>query len=224
MPYLLKHHFDPDLDQHNLKPEEQDDGSVDHYELNLVQNVEAGSIIAEWISVEEGEDVDPRFISMDKVFPAGKGTGIKRKEPDNLYAAVNGYVCYKDGKIVVRKKLELPGDVNFHTGNINFIGDLNVKGSVKSGFTVQGRNVVIHGQIEGARVEALQDLSCPGGVKGAKEGFLEAGRSIKLGFCEFGALKAGGDVLVKGALMHCDVYAGERLAVGEADWWQCVLP
>lgn len=71
--------FDPDLDQHNLKPEEQDDGSVDHYELNLVQNVEAGSIIAEWISVEEGEDVDPRFISMDKVFPAGKGTGIKGK-------------------------------------------------------------------------------------------------------------------------------------------------
>ncbi len=215
MPFLLKHHFDPNLDQASLKPEEQDDGSVDHYELNFVQNVEAGSVIAEWVELDgtDGE-TDHRFISMDKVFPAGKGTGIKKKEPNNLYAAVSGCVSYLDDKIVVKQTLELPDDVDFHTGNINFIGDLTVGGSVKSGFVVQGRNVTILGQVEGARVEALQDLSCPGGIKGAKEGFVEAGRSVKLAFCEFALLKAGSDILVKGSLMHSDVYAGERLAVG----------
>ena len=216
MPFFLKHHFDPDLDRHNLKPEEQGDGSVNHYELNFVQNVEAGDVIAEWIDLTaaEKEDLDPRFVYDELSFPAGKGTGIKRKQPKKLYAAVNGRVYYKNGKIIVDESLLIPEEVDFHTGNINFIGNLIIGGAVRTGFTVQGRNVVIQGQIEGARIEALRDLNCPGGVKGAKEAFLEAGRNIKLGFCEFATLKAGEDILIKGACMHSDVYAGKRLAVG----------
>lgn len=215
MPFLLKHHFDPDLDRHNLKPELQDDGSVDHHELNFVQNVEAGSAIAEWVDIDEGEsDIDPRFVHEEKRFPAGKGTGIKRKQPDKLFAAVNGCVGYIDGKITVEESLLIADDIDFHTGNINFIGNLTVGGSIRSGFTAQGRNITVQGQVEGARVEALRDLNCRGGVKGGKEAFLEAGRTIKISFCEFGTLKAGEDVLVKGSLMHSDVYAGRRLAVG----------
>lgn len=215
MPFLLKHYFDPSEDRLHLKPEEQDDGSVDHYELNFVQNVEAGSLLAEWVDLDSADQgVDSRFVSQDKVFPAGKGTGIKKSKPDQLFAAVNGCVGYKSGKIVVQQQLVLPGDVNFHTGNINFVGDLTIEGSVKTGFNVQGRNVTVLGQVEGANIEALQNLSCPGGVKGAKKGVLGAGKSLKLAFCEFCSLKAGHDVLVKGALMHSEVYAGRRLAVG----------
>jgi len=37
---------------------------------------------------------------------------------------------------------------------------------------------------------------------------------MKLAFCENATLKSGGDILIKGALMHSDAYAGKRLAVG----------
>ncbi len=37
---------------------------------------------------------------------------------------------------------------------------------------------------------------------------------MKLSFCEYATLKSGEDILVKGALMHSNVYAGRRLAVG----------
>jgi len=215
MPFLLKHHFDPDLGLDNLKPELQDDGSVDHYELNFVQNVEAGDVIAEWLEGDEGDsDADPRFLFDDKRFPAGRGTGIKRKFPDQLYAAVNGCVRYDEGKIVVEEEITLPDDIDFHTGNINFVGNVIIGGSVRAGFHVNGRNVTVQGQVEGARIEALRDMNCRGGVKGGKQAFLEAGRNIKLSFCEFGTLKSGEDILVKGALMHSTVYAGNRLAVG----------
>lgn len=216
MPYYLKHHFDPDIDLRNLKPELQDDGSVDHHELSFVQSFEAGSVVAEWIELSEDDAAghDPRYIYEEKLFPAGKGTGIKRKHPNKLYAAVNGSACYHDGKIVVRQNLILPDEIDFHTGNINFIGNLVIGGSVRGGFSVQGRDITIQGQVEGARIEALRDLNCRGGVKGGKKAFLEAGRNMKLAFCEYGTLKAGEDILVKGALMHSDVYAGNRLAVG----------
>lgn len=216
MPYLLKHHFDPDLDHDNLKPEEQDDGSVNHHELNYVQNVEAGAVIAQWVELDESTlaKADPRFVYDEMNFPAGRGTGIKRQHPDMLYAAVDGRVCYKDNKIVVLKSLILPDDVDFRTGNINFIGNLTIGGSIRSGFTVQGRDVTVSGQVEGARVEALRDLNCRGGIKGSKSAFLESGQSIKVAFCEYATLKAANDIMVKGALMHSNVYAGRRLAVG----------
>ncbi|QGY41314.1 DUF342 domain-containing protein [Pseudodesulfovibrio cashew] len=216
MPFLLKHHFDPDWDPHSLKPQQQDDGSVDHYQLNFVQNVEAGSIIAELVDLSgvEREEVDSRFVSEDLKFPAGKGTALSRKHPDKLFAAVNGCVMYADGKIVVRQNLDLPGDIDFHTGNVDFIGNLTVGGSVRAGFSIQGRDVTVQGQVEGARIEALRDLSCRGGIKGGREAFAEAGKTIKAAFCEYATLKAGGDILIKGALMHSDVYAGSRLAVG----------
>lgn len=216
MPFFLKHHFDPDLDYANLKPEEQADGSVDHCELNFVQNVEAGSVIAEWVTLNEGEESvsDPRFVYEEMAFPAGRGTGIKRKHPNKLYAAVNGCVGYRDGKMVVDESLVLPSDVDYHTGNIDFIGNLTVGGSVRSGFSIQARSINIQGPVEGARVEALHTLNCPGGIKGSGEAFLESGQSMKLAFCENATLKAGDDILVKGALMHSKVFAGRRLAVG----------
>lgn len=216
MPFFLKHYFDPDYDYANLSPEHQEDGSVDHYELNYVQSVEVGSVIAEWISIDESEvsDHDPRFIFEERDFPAGKGTGIRTKAPDRLYAAIDGYVLYEEGKIVVRHLLTIADDVDFHTGNISFIGNVIIKGSVRSGFTVQARDVTIQGSIEGARVEALATLNGKGGVKGNNEAFVEARTDVKLSFCENATLKAGNDVLVQGALMHSQVYAGRRLVVG----------
>ena len=216
MTYLLEHLFDPDQDSKTRKPKELEDGSVDHYDLRFVQNVEAGSVIARWVPLDEAAaaGADSRFVSEDRQFPAGKGTGIKRDVPDKLYAAVNGSVSYRDGKIVVDESITVPGDVNFHTGNINFIGNLTVGGAVRTGFTVQGRDINIQGQVEGARVEALHDLIARGGVKGGKEAFLEAGRDMKLSFCEYATLKSGGNVMVKGALMHSHIYCGKRLAVG----------
>lgn len=216
MPFLLKHHFDPDLYQASRKPRKQDDGSVNHYELDFIQNVEAGEPLAEWVELSEDAagKADSRFIFEDKVFPAGRGTGLRRNAPDVLYAAINGYVKYEDGKIVVKSSLTIPGDINFHTGNLHFIGNLTVGGAIRTGFTVNALSVTVQGQIEGARVEAIEDVNCRGGVKGGKEAFIEAGKSIKTSFCEFGTLKAGKDVLVKGSLMHSDVYAGCRLAVG----------
>ncbi len=215
MPFLLKHYFDPDLHMDNLKPELQEDGSVDHYEFNLIQNVEAGRLIAEWVDIEDGdEDVDSRFIFEEKRFPAGRGTGIKRKKPDQLYAAVDGWVQYSEGRIIVEEDVTMIDDIDFHTGNINFIGNVIIGGAVRTGFSVAGRAVTVQGQVEGARIEAMHDLNCRGGIKGGKEAFLEAGRTLKTSFCEFATLKSGEDILVKGTLMHSEVYAGERLAVG----------
>lgn len=215
MPFLLQHHFNPDWDPAKLTPEEQADGSVDHTELNFVQNFAAGDVIAQWVDPDLAEgELDPRFLYETKVFPAGKGTGIKKNTPDKLFAARDGYACYRDGKIIVRQTLTVHGDVNYHTGNIHFIGDIVLEGSVRSGFEVVGRNVSVQDQIEAAHIKARQELRGLGGVKGGGGAFLESARSMKLSYCEKGTLKSRRDILVRGALMHSDVFTDGKLAVG----------
>ena len=215
MPFWLKHYFDPDWDPSKLKPKEQADGSVDHHELHFVQSVAAGDVIAEWVPFDESSsEIDERFVSDDKVFPAGRGTGLKRNFPDKLYAAVDGYACYKDGIILVRETLTVHTDIDYRTGNIEFVGNITIEGSIRSGFSMQGQDVKVVGQVEGALIEARNNLDCRGGVKGGKTARLEAGKDIKLAFCEYATVVASNDVLVKGALMHSNVYAGRRLAVG----------
>lgn len=215
MPFFLKHYFDPDWNPTKLTPEEQADGSVDHTELRFVQNFKAGALIAEFVDLEQvADDADPRFIHESKVFPAGKGTGVRKKSPDKLFAAVDGYACYLDGKIVMRETLNVRRDVDYHTGNIDFIGDIITHGCVRGGFELKGRNLTVRGQIEGAYVKARKGLSCPGGIKGGKEAFVESAGDMKLSFCENGVIKSRRNILVKGALMHSDSYAGMRLAVG----------
>ena len=214
MPFFLKHYFDPDWDASKLTPEEQADGSVNHHELNFVNNVSAGDVIAEWIELEAEQRTDSRFVFDEKVFPAGRGTGIKHKFPDKLFAATDGYVCYKDEKIVVRHTLTVRCDIDYHTGNVDFVGNIAVEGSIRTGFAVQGLKISVSGQIEGASVKAAHNLTCHGGVKGGKIANLEAGNNMKLAYCEYATLMAQNDILIKGALMHSNVYAGKRLAVG----------
>lgn len=215
MSFFLKHYFDPDWDPAKLRPLEQADGSVNHHERHFVKNVAAGTLIAEWIPLESaGEGVDERFVFDEKSFPAGKGTGVKRDQPDKLFAAVDGYACYKEGRILVRDPLTVHGDIDYRTGNVDFIGGIVVEGSIRGSFSIEGRDIKVAGQVEGAHIVARESLDCRGGVKGGKQAVLESGKDMRLAFCEYATLLSEGDILVKGALMHSDAYAGRRLAVG----------
>lgn len=216
MAYLIKHLFDPDFDQTNLAPRERQDGSVDHYDLGYVQNVVQGQELAELVDLGDAKGSErTRRFAVDKAeFPMGEGVMVDPSDPLKLLAATNGYVFYLDGGITVNPRLRVPGDVDFSTGNIAFVAELLVQGSVKSGFQVRADTVHVKQSVDGARVEAMRDIVCEGGVKGADQALLHAGQDIKVAFTENALLKAGRNVLIKGSCLHTDVFAGNRLAVG----------
>jgi len=212
MPYYLKHHFDPDFDYMKLKPRELSDGSVDHYNMGYVQNVAKGQLLAEW--TDSAEDAGKTGKALEqKVFPAGANTMPDPGDPDRLLAAVPGYVFYLDGKITVKKTLNVRRDVDFHTGNIQFLGNIIVHGGVRSGFQVQGLNILIKDTVEAALVRAEESIVAEGGIKGAHKGVVKATGNLRTTYAENAMLLAGGRMLIDVACMHCDVFSGEQLAV-----------
>ncbi|WP_031387328.1 DUF342 domain-containing protein [Desulfonatronum thiodismutans] len=218
MSFVLKHHFDPDFNHLDIKAKARGNERVDHLNRDYVHNVVAGQVLAELVQATD-QDVtqhDSRFILDQPIFPVGTNTEVDPQNPKLLLATANGYVYYDpDGRISVKTLLNVRRDVDYATGNISFVGDVVIHGSVRSGFKVKGRNILVKGPVEAAVLEASQSIQVEAGIKGDHRAELKAKNSIKVKFCENALLSAGKNLLVEGACLHCKLLVGNALAVGD---------
>jgi len=213
--YYLRHYFNPDFDYLNLKPS-GDNGKSDVYSLGYVQNVIAGQVLAELVPLDAaGPKVDQRFILENDAFPMGGNTRVDPRYPNYLLAAAKGYVFYLNGKITVKTLLNVRQDVSFQTGNIFFVGDMAVHGSVRAGFSVQGNNVRIMGMVEGGVVRARRDLMIDGGVRGGagKHSKVDAGDKLMTPFLESVDARARGNMVIEKTCLYSTIYAGSNMVV-----------
>lgn len=223
MSYFLRHYFDPDVDYLNLKPKTISEGeAADVYNLGYVQNAIRGQVLAEMVpmtraqaELREGETLDERYIFESQDMPAGINTHVDEKFPQYLLADCNGYVFYNEGKITVKHLLNVRSDLNFKTGNIFFVGDMMIHGSVIAGFQAQANNIRVCNMVDGGRVRARGDLLVEAGARGGTGGHcrLIAGGKIRAPFVEKVEMRAEGPILIDKDCLYSEVYAGSTLAV-----------
>lgn len=210
----LKHYFDPDFDYTDLKPVEKKDGSVDYYNMGYVQSVIVGQVLAQWEEPEEDGSCPLALRYYDQQeFPRGPNTKINSDNPNQLIATRNGYVFYNEENLItVKELLNVRGDVNLSTGNIFFVGDMVVHGSIKSGLDVKANNINVKGIIEQANVHAAGFLKCDGGIKGNSDGTVESKETLRTSFCENATLVSSGNIIIDKNCMHTTVYCEGRFA------------
>lgn len=214
MTYYLRHHFDPFFNHTKLSPAAVSRGRVDHHCLGYVQNVISGQVIAEFVPTPENtEFLDPQFIFDSPVLPAGPNTVVNPENSQQLLAAQNGYVFYHEDLISVKKLLNIHGDVNFSTGNVIYVNDLCVHGTVRTGFELQARNILAKDIVEGATIRTLDAFTAERGIKGAKSCVIDAGSNIRAGFCENCDLQAGNDIYIEGSSLHSKMSLNGSLIV-----------
>lgn len=110
---------------------------------------------------------------------------------------------------------EVPGDVNFSTGNIDFVGNVVVKGNVTEGFVVKAQgDVEIRGSIAGGSILASGHIQVKNGIQGVGKGIVQSGGNIFTKFIENARISADGDVVVGEAIMHSHVNAKGNVLVG----------
>ncbi|WP_457572095.1 DUF342 domain-containing protein [Desulfovulcanus sp.] len=215
MPYYLHHYFDPYFDFQKLKPKEIESGKVDYYNLGYVQNVIVGQVLAEWreIDSKDVDQYDQNFIYDQKKFPIGPNCAVNPKNENQLIALTNGYVFYYEGKIAVKTVLNVRRDVDFHTGNIYFVGDMIIHGTVRSGFEIRANNVRVKDLVEGARVEAGGSIVIEGGIKGNDHALIKVGENLRSSFCEKAELVVHNKLIIDGSCMHSTLYAGKYIMI-----------
>lgn len=190
--------------------EDQEKKAVDFKNLNWLHPVTAGMVICDVVFPVEGKDgsdVTGRPLKCKPlkklVIPYGSNTELN--ENNQLISSIDGTLYYEKGKFHVKDVMNILSDVDLSVGNIDTIGNLEIRGDVLSGFTVQATgNIRIHGMVGCSKVIAGGNIKVAMGVKGCGEAILQAGGDIDCSYIESCIVKARGNITA-GSIVNCEV-------------------
>lgn len=192
---------------------EDEFGQLDYMSLNTVQNVAEGDVICRIIPPTEGM---PGRTVTDKELPArdgrpasppaGRNTQVS-EDGRTLVAAKSGHVEFTGRGFQVKPVLDIEGNVDYSTGNINFVGDVHIKGDVLSGFSVRAMgDIIVEGVVEACSIESGGDLTVVKGIVGNEQAVIRAQRSIFAKYMESCCVYARVS-LHTDCIVSCDVYS-----------------
>lgn len=200
------------------KPTVNEDGSVDFHNLNNIARVNAGDVLAT-LTKEDlghpginvcGEVIKPREVKRQKL---KYGRNIKITEDKlQIITEVSGHASLVDGKVFVSNIYEVE-DVDASTGDINYEGNVLVKGNVRSGYHIIAKgNIEVNGVIEGAVLRADGDILLKRGIQGMGKADVECEGNLIAKFIENARVVAGGYIQTE-SIMHSRVSAKGEIEI-----------
>ncbi|MBZ9636045.1 flagellar assembly protein A [Clostridium sp. FP1] len=154
------------------KDNQQNDnvGAIDYKAIGTVSGVEVGQVLAIHYPGKNGEDgidIAGKIIKAKnaKKIILGVGDGCALKDEFTVVATSKGRPSAKGNTFFVYKTHEINGDVELKTGNIKFVGDIVISGSVREGMKVEaGNSVLIKNNVSEAEITANGDVVINGNV------------------------------------------------------------
>ena len=206
-------HFNSNL---RAKPTLREDGSVDYFHLNIINNVQKGQLLATLHKEVQGEPginiygENIRPAAVKSTFIKGGKNTVLSEDKLQLFAEKDGHVTVKEGKITVSDVLTVE-NVDVSTGNIEYEGSVVVKGVVSSNFSVKaGGNIVVKGIVEGATLDAGADIIMECGAKAG--GNITAGGNVVTKFIENATVNSRGGITSE-CILHSTVSSGTEITV-----------
>ena len=210
----ITYHYEKKVE---IAPVENEHGFVDYKNLGLVRTVRKGTVIADITLPTEGEPgTDVRGKALRQVvgkkaaYTVGTNTELT-EDGTQIIASIDGNINFKNNAFVIDNVVTIAGDVDASVGNINFVGDVVVKGEVMEGFKISSNaNIIVAGNVNGASLEADGDIIIKKGCINSK---VVAHGSVTINFCERSDIKCDG-TLTSTNFVICDVYCGELCIKG----------
>lgn len=209
----IVYHFDTDS---TARPELREDGTVDFFKLNNLHQCTKGQVLAEIIPEQKGEngfDVYGSVLLAREVkrVTFDHGRNMERsKDGLQLISMVDGHVSLVGHAVFVSDVYSVE-DVGTSTGNIEYHGDVEVKGNVCENFSVKtDGNVFVSGVVEGAVIEAGGNIIIARGMHGQNKGRLKAGGNVIAKFISAAEVEAAGFVEAE-QFVNAKVSAGTNI-------------
>lgn len=200
------------------RPLETGNGKVDYKEITRLNNVKKGQVIAKKTDPSPGKpgknvkgDLIPFSPGKEARFKIGKNVVVST-EGNAMYASIDGLITTTENhRINVFPVFEVNGDVDYKTGNIDFVGTVVIRGNVLSGFKVKAAgDIRVIGGVEGAEVFAEGSIEVTGGIIGYNKGLVQAGVDVKSSFIQDANVEAGESIYVSQSIMHSSIRAGRE--------------
>ena len=208
-----------ETDHTKLRLKEADNGQVDFKQLNLIENVVEGQVLAVKVLPQQGKGgktIMGRYLEAkngkDINIPLGQNVKIG-DDGLSIVATCNGEVLLQGDKLSVEPVREEKG-VNIKTGHITFMGTVIVRGNVEDGFNIKADgNVEVYGTVGNCRIEAGGDIVISQGVSGRHEGFISTPKSIWAHHVENVNIEAGEYVIINDSIVNSEVTAMKKIVL-----------
>jgi len=214
----IKYHFAKD--KNKVTPKELEDGKIDFYNISLIENVVMGQLLLEKIPPTPG--LPGKTVTGEVVY-GRDGNGAKMPAGKNLFvsedglkafAGADGHVKVTGGTVSIETVYTVNGDVDFSTGNIDYLGNVVIKGNIREGFKVVSEGTVeVYGTVEGGIMQAGGDIIIKKGIRGLGKSRITAKGDIYSMFIENAYVESEKDVIVGEAIMHSVVNSGSGIFV-----------
>jgi uncharacterized protein (DUF342 family) len=202
---------------------DQQSGAIDFKERQTLQIAKAGDVLAVKVPLTLGKegidvygDMIPAESGSDKILT--KANNVEVSDDGLVFtSSIDGVVMLtQDNKLEVFKKYDVPGDVDYSTGNLSMDGVLDIKGWIRSGFKVKATGEIHVGEgVEDATVESGANIYIKGGILGSGEGNVRAGGNLTVRFLENAVVNVDGDIFVQDDIVRGNVSAnGSIIATG----------
>ena len=218
-----------------LKPIINKNGSADMRSLGVISEVHPGDVLMKRnlpTSGNNGCTVTHKVVypkaGEDIPFDVAEGSCVSDDDPNILVAQITGLASLFEHGMSVKPIIELD-NIDLSSGNIDFDGDLIVSSDIKKGMHVKVTgNVVVHGYVEQAQIEASGDVFIEHGLFGQPlshgenvtidhtlDASVICGGEVRLRFAQYADINAKKSVWAKEMLLHCLVTTQDSVIVGE---------
>ena len=158
-----------EFEQEIIKKKDENEFKIDYRDVKSICVVQPGYVIAEIISGKDGEDginIKNKKIKCaphkTAKYSIAEGVGIQENK---IVATIQGMPSWKNNIFSVIKVYEINGDINLSTGNIDFVGDVIVRGNIDESMELNaGNGAEVSGNIENAEVHTKGDLKVSGNI------------------------------------------------------------
>ncbi len=210
--------FDPDAESNNT-PVAGEDGKVDYYSTTRYRMATEGDHIANVREATLGRD----GVGVDgAVIPTHPGRSYKLRtdatseviEDGAVIAKRSGLISFDSNYLRILNILEVPGNVDFATGNIEFDGSVVVQKSIRDCFQVTcSEELTVHGLIEAAHLVVDGNASFNRGMAGREKGTVQINGTLEARYLEGVNGRVCGDLVVAKEIVNCDLVVGRSLSI-----------
>lgn len=180
-----------------------------HYDRCAFTMVRRGQVVAAIIDPtppRDGHDVTGQPLSAKPGAPVVLqfDETLVRDSRGRLVAQIDGALDRSKPVLRIRNLLHIRGDVDFSTGNIDFIGDVIIDKGVRDRFVVRsGGSVHCNGVIEAATIECLGDLTTRG-MAGRERGTATTASNLHARYLDNVTAFVGHDLCVEKSIVNCE--------------------
>lgn len=206
-PYIPEHIQIKESLKTTFNPRELNNGKVDYHTINAFLFVKKGEhlgdIIPEQIGTN-GRTLTGNIMKFPTIEKKKQQIGPNIKViGDKIYSEIDGTFKENDEILKVESCLRIHSDIDYHTGNIDYKGDIEINGTVREGFDVSSQgDIFVNGCIEPSNITAANNIFVKEGLLGSEETTITCEGSLYSNHIENAYIKTKGAVNVRNCMVH----------------------